>query len=165
MTHFPIAVNYKIFWVKKFLDINHLSAIKVYLMKEWFTSSSENLVAIILTAIGIYVALVVLTRLSGKRSFSKMSSFDFAMTVAIGSVMATVIVCKSVSLPQGIVGLAIIYALQISVAYLRRIKAVQQLMDNKPTLLMKDGTIIEGSLDKCHVTESDLKAKLREANV
>ncbi|MGB3608583.1 YetF domain-containing protein, partial [Psychroserpens sp.] len=42
---------------------------------------------------------------------------------------------------------------------------VQQLMDNKPTLLMKDGTIIEGSLDKCHVTESDLKAKLREANV
>ena len=134
-------------------------------MKEWFTSSSESLVAIIITAVGIYIALVILTRISGKRSFSKLSSFDFAMTVAIGSVMATVMVSKSVSLLDGIVGLVAIYAIQMLVAFARRMKSIQKLMDNKPTLLMKDGEIIEGSLKKCKVTASDLKAKLREANV
>nr|WP_321222821.1 YetF domain-containing protein [uncultured Psychroserpens sp.] len=134
-------------------------------MKEWFTSSTESLMAILLTAIGIYFALVVLTRISGKRSFSKLSSFDFAMTVAIGSVMATVMVSKSVSLLDGIVGLIAIYAIQMIVAFARRMKPIQQLMDNKPTLLMKDGEVIEGSLEKCKVTASDLKAKLREANV
>ncbi|WP_040279124.1 DUF421 domain-containing protein [Psychroserpens damuponensis] len=134
-------------------------------MKEWFSISSESLIAIILTAIGIYIALVIMTRISGKRSFSKMSSFDFAITVAIGSIIATVIVSKSVSLQQGIIGLLSIYVIQISVAFARRLKWVEQIMDNKPTLLMKDGKIIEGSLQRCHVTESDLKAKLREANV
>ena len=134
-------------------------------MKDWFKFSTDGLIAIVLTTIGIYIALVILTRISGKRSFSKMSSFDFAMTVAIGSVMATVIISKSVSVQDGIVALVGIYAIQILVAYARRWEAVRRLMDNKPTLLMKDGKIIEGSLDKCKVTESDLKAKLREANV
>lgn len=122
-------------------------------------------VAIILTAIGIYIALVLFTRISGKRSFSKMSSFDFAMTVAIGSVLATVILSKSVSLQHGITALAIIYTLQLLVAAARRFKIIRNIMDNKPTLLMQNGKIIEGSLKKCKVTESDLKAKLREANV
>ncbi|WP_179019712.1 DUF421 domain-containing protein [Winogradskyella forsetii] len=134
-------------------------------MKEWFKFSTDGLFAIVLTAIGIYIALVILTRISGKRSFSKMSSFDFAMTVAIGSIMATVVISKSVSLQHGITGLAIIYLLQMLVAAARKFQPIQNLMDNKPTLLMKDGKIIEGSLKKCKVTESDIKAKLREANV
>ncbi|NNE32892.1 MAG: DUF421 domain-containing protein [Winogradskyella sp.] len=134
-------------------------------MKEWFSTTSESLIAIILTSIGIYVALVLLTRISGKRSFSKMSSFDFAMTVAIGSVMATVIISKSVSLQNGIAGLVGIYAIQMLVAHARRWNFIKQIIDNKPTLLMRDGEIIEGSLEKCKVTMSDLKAKLREANV
>lgn len=134
-------------------------------MNEWFKFSSDGFFAIILTAIGIYIALVILTRISGKRSFSKMSSFDFAMTVAIGSALATVILSKSVSLQDGITALVIIYVLQILIAIARRWKPIRKLMDNKPTLLMQNGKIIEGSLEKCKVTESDLKAKLREANV
>lgn len=134
-------------------------------MKAWFTNSPESLLAIFLTALGFYIALVIVTRISGKRSFSKLSSFDFTITVAIGSVMATAILSKSVSLPQSIVGLLSIFLIQMVVAHARRWKVVRKVMDNKPTLLMKDGKIIAGSLEKCKVTESDLKAKLREANV
>jgi len=134
-------------------------------MKEWFTNSSESLIAILLTALGIYIALVIFTRVSGKRSFSKMSSFDFAITVAIGSIIATAILSKSVSLPQGIVGLAALYVIQISVAYLRRFQVIRDLLDNEPTYLMKNQDILYENLKKCKVTESDLKAKLREANV
>jgi len=134
-------------------------------MKDWFKFSTDGLLAIILTAIGIYIALVILTRISGKRSFSKMSSFDFAMTVSIGSILATVIVSKSVSLQYGIMGLVVIYSLQIIVAAARRWTPIRDMVDNTPTLLMKNGKLIEANLRKCKVTESDVKAKLREANV
>ena len=134
-------------------------------MKDWFYTIDDNVLAILLTALGTYVALVLLTRISGKRSFSKMSSFDFAITVSVGSILATVIISKSVSLQSGIAGLISIYAIQMFVAYARRWKTVRNFTDNKPTLLMRNGEIIEGSLDKCKVTTSDLKAKLREANV
>ena len=134
-------------------------------MKEWFTTNNTTLSAIILTALGIYIALVLLTRLSGKRSFSKMSSFDFAITVAIGSILASTILSKSIALQDGIIGLLILYIIQISVAYGRRWETIRKLTDNKPTLLMKNGEILEDNLKKCKVTISDLKAKLREANV
>ncbi|WP_282031115.1 DUF421 domain-containing protein [Winogradskyella eximia] len=134
-------------------------------MNDWFKFSTDGLLAIILTAIGIYMALVILTRISGKRSFSKMSSFDFAMTVSIGSILATVIVSKSVSLQYGIIGLVLIYSLQMVVAAARHYKPIRNLVDNKPTLLMQNGKLIAANLKKCKVTESDVKAKLREANV
>jgi len=134
-------------------------------MNDWFKFSTNGLLAIILTAIGIYMALVILTRISGKRSFSKMSSFDFAMTVSIGSILATVIVSKSVSLQYGIIGLVLIYSLQMVVAAARHWKPIRNLVDNKPTLLMQNGKLIAANLKKCKVTESDVKAKLREANV
>jgi len=134
-------------------------------MKEWFTASATSLYAIILTAIGIYICTIVYTRIAGKRSFSKMSSFDFAMTVAIGSILATTILSKSTSLLQGAVGLASVYVLQLFVALLRRNKQFQKLVDNKPVLLMDGQEILHENLKKSHVTLDDLKSKLREANV
>lgn len=134
-------------------------------MKEWFTASATSLYAIILTAIGIYICTIFYTRLAGKRSFSKMSSFDFAMTVAIGSILATTILSKSTSLLQGAIGLASVYVLQLFVALLRRNKQFQKLVDNKPVLLMEGQEILHENLKKSHVTLDDLKSKLREANV
>ena len=94
-----------------------------------------------------------------------MSSFDFAMTVAVGSIIATTVLSQSVSMLQGIVGLVAVYLLQIGAALARRDKTVRNLMDNSPLLLMDGGTIIEDNLRKSRVTRGDLRSKLREANV
>jgi len=134
-------------------------------MEKWFEASGTSLLAISITAIGIYVAVILFTRIAGKRSFSKMSSFDFAMTVAIGSILASTILSKSVSLLQGVVGLAMVYILQIFVAILRRSSHVEKIIDNNPLMLMDGKQILHENLKKARVTESDLRSKLREANV
>lgn len=134
-------------------------------MKKWFEFSTDAFLAILLTSIGIYIAIIILTRIGGKRSFSKMSSFDFAVTVAIGSMIATTVLSKSVSLWAGIAGLTILYAIQLLTAFLRRYSVIQKLTDNEPLLLMDGQNILHGNLKKAKVTESDLRSKLREANV
>lgn len=134
-------------------------------MDKWFAFDIPSFVAIILTAIGIYIAIIIFTRIAGKRSFSKMSSFDFAMTVALGSMVATTVLSKSVSLWEGVVGIAAIYVLQLFVAILRRFKSVQNAVDNGPLMLMDGQTILHENLKKARVTEADLRSKLREANV
>ncbi|MFD0798360.1 DUF421 domain-containing protein [Maribacter chungangensis] len=134
-------------------------------MDKWFAFSTNGMLAIALTGIGIYVTIIVLTRLMGKRSFSKMSSFDFAVTVALGSMVATTVLSKSVSLWDGMVGITMLYVLQLGMAYLRRFSIVAKVTDNTPLLLMKGKQICFNNLRRARVTESDLKAKLREANV
>ena len=134
-------------------------------MEKWFEASETSLVAITLSAIGIFILVILYTRIAGKRSFSKMSSFDFAMTIASGSILASTIVLKNVSLVQGAIALLVVYILQLVTAYLRRYSAFQKITDNDPILLMKDGEIYYDNLKKARVTESDLRGKLREANV
>ncbi|WP_203296448.1 DUF421 domain-containing protein [Luteirhabdus pelagi] len=134
-------------------------------MEKWFTSSITTLLAIVLSTLGIYIAVIVYTRIFGKRSFSKMSSFDFAMTVAVGSVIATTLLSSSVSLLEGLVGLFSIYVFQLTAARLRSFKLFQNAIDNTPLLLMDGEKILYENLKKGRVTISDLRSKLREANV
>ncbi|MFN3597326.1 MAG: DUF421 domain-containing protein [Rubricoccaceae bacterium] len=133
---------------------------------EWIgtTAAATGLVA--LSAVGVYAAVIALTRLAGLRSFAKMSSFDFAMTVAIGSIVATVTLTRDVSLLRGVAGLAAIYALQIAVGALRtRSRRVERWVGNEPLLLMAGPEVLRDNLRRAHVTEADLRAKLRQAGV
>ena len=74
-------------------------------MTSWISSSAESLLMVALSGVGIYLALMLFTRLLGLRSFSKMSSFDFAVTVALGTVLAATLLTPDPSLVQGIAGL------------------------------------------------------------
>jgi len=112
----------------------------------------------------IFATVILYTRLTGLRSFSKMSSFDFASTVAIGSTMAAVGMSGS-SLLIGVVVLATFYGIQATVALLRRRFRFEAVVDNDPMLLMVGHRMLDDHLDRTRVTENDIRAKLREANV
>lgn len=132
----------------------------------WFASTWQALVLVVASTLGIYVSLIVVTRLSGLRSFSKLSGFDFAVTVAIGSVVATVLVAEDPPLAQGVMALAALYAIQIGIAALRhRSDTVAGWVDNEPILIMDHQRILDENLRRGHMTREDLYAKLREANV
>ena len=112
------------------------------------------------------VALVVaLTRVFGLRSFSKMSGFDFAVTVAIGSVMAATSMTVSTPFWHGALTLVILFLVQSLVAQARsRLDGVVKVTDNDPLLIMRDGEILHDNLRGAGMTVGDLVGKLREAN-
>ncbi|HNP68840.1 DUF421 domain-containing protein [Aequorivita flava] len=120
---------------------------------------------IVLSCLGIYLLVILFTRIFGKRSFSKMSSFDFAMTVAVGSLIATTVLSSTVSLAEGALGLLAIYFFQLTAAFFRRYKPFRKAIDNTPLLLMEKDIILYNNLKKARVTEGDLRAQLRKANV
>lgn len=135
-------------------------------MTDWFTASPESLLAIVLSTMGLYVVLIALIRVVGLRSFSKMSSFDFAMTVAVGSVLASTIVAPTPALPQAAVALASLFGVQYVIAAVRKhTEWAEHVVDNEPLVLMAGDCILHDNLRRARVTENDLWAKLREANV
>lgn len=110
--------------------------------------------------------IILLVRMVGLRSFSKMTNFDFVMTVAMGSLLAGASQTeKWINLVQTLAGMAALFAVQFSVAYLRyRSERLDYILQNTPVLLMKDGVVLHKALRRTRVTEDDLMAKLREAN-
>jgi len=55
------------------------------MFEKWFAVTPTDLVAIAISAVLVYAAVLLYTRVVGLRSFSKMSAADFAMTIACGS--------------------------------------------------------------------------------
>jgi uncharacterized membrane protein YcaP (DUF421 family) len=120
---------------------------------------------VVISTLSIYIILILFTRVAGVRTFSKISSFDFAITVAIGSLIATTVLSKDPPLFQASVALASLFVIKMSIARLRKNKFVKYLVDNKPVLLMKGSVMLDENMKKAKVSRSDLLAKLREANV
>lgn len=119
-----------------------------------------------LRAVVAVVAVIVLTRLNGLRSFAKMSTFDFALTIATGSVLASTILPAGSSSGVGVAAIVGIFITQRVISSLRqRYPSARHLADNDPLLLMDGQVILHENLRRARVPESDLIAKLREANV
>lgn len=111
--------------------------------------------------------VIVLVRLNGLRTFSKMTNFDFAMTIAVGSLIATGAQTTSwtsfVQILAAILGLVLV---QRFTASLRMISGgFSKVVQNTPIILMRDGVMIDDALKHTRVARDNLVAKLREANV
>lgn len=135
-------------------------------MENWLIASWEILFKTGLSVVGIFIVMIVIMRISGLRTFAKMSGIDFASTIAIGSILAAVIMNTGQSLIKGLVALTTVVLFQAlyTVIY-RKSDAADKIFTNSPLLLMKDGQVLHENLTKSNVALSDLMAKLREANV
>jgi uncharacterized membrane protein YcaP (DUF421 family) len=111
--------------------------------------------------------IIALTRVVGLRSFSKMTTFDFVMTVAMGSLLAGASRATDWGgFTQALAAMAGLFMAQWGIARLRFASdRAEEAIQNTPVVLMRDGRIDQDALDFTRVDRKDLIAKLREANV
>jgi len=134
------------------------------MIANWVWSSWSGIGIVIVSAAMMIAAVIATIRVIGLRSLSKMSSFDFAVTVAIGSITAST-VASGTPVADGVVAVAALLSVQAVIAVLRRRASFGRVVDNTPVLLMREGAMIDPAMSRCRVTEDDVLAKLREANV
>lgn len=137
-------------------------------MPDWLTTGSlrDDVWIGAASAVLIYAAVIALCRLQGVRSFAKMSSFDFAMTIAVGSVIASTALTPDPPVLRGLVVLIVLFTAQWLVAKARiHLPGASRAVDNQPILIMRGPDILHDNLARASMTQDDLRAKLREANV
>jgi len=134
-------------------------------MQDWLIMDPDKFLIIGLSVLLSVLVLISLNRLFGLRSFSKMSGFDFAITVAFGSVLASVIIAETPSVTQGATALLFLFSVQGMIAFARRRwNWASALVNNEPRLVWRDGNFLEDQMKKAQMTRSDVIAKMREAN-
>ncbi|MGR3473025.1 MAG: DUF421 domain-containing protein [Sulfitobacter sp.] len=121
--------------------------------------------ALLLSAIALtWVVFVV--RVIGLRTFSKMTAFDFVATVATGSLLVGA--CQATTWPefaQPTLAISALLGAQFVIAKLRQASdGFEEVVQNEPVILMRDGVIFDAALRDTRVARADLIAKLREAN-
>jgi uncharacterized membrane protein YcaP (DUF421 family) len=132
-------------------------------MSSLFYQGFDDLKNLFILAPFAYFALVAVLRIGGKRTLSKMNSFDFIVTVAMGSILASTLLSTTTSLSEGILATFLLVALQYTVTFTAsRSQWFCKVIKSDPTLLLYQGKILEKALKQEHIADSELMAALRK---
>ena len=109
-----------------------------------------------------YIGTIVWLRISGKRTLSKWNSFDFVVTVAFGSILASALLTDTISFLQAMLAIGLLVSYQFVLTWLSvRTEKVQALIKAKPTLLLFKGAILNGMAKRKRVAEGEILAAVR----
>jgi uncharacterized membrane protein YcaP (DUF421 family) len=132
--------------------------------RNMFVDNPDALLRTLVVGVLGYFTLIVLLRISGKRTLASMNAFDLIVTVALGSTLASALISKDVSLAQGALAFALLIALQFAITWTSvRLRWVRRAATGDPTLLAFRGKLIDGALRRARVTRDELMAALRSA--
>jgi uncharacterized membrane protein YcaP (DUF421 family) len=122
-------------------------------------SFSLNMLAIYLAALGV-------VRIMGKRALGELSLFDFVIMIGIGDVIVVVGLEQQVPLSCGLLMLFWLGILEFGLSLLTfHSRFFRRLVEGTPTLLIKDGELIEANLAREHISRADLYQELRKQGV
>jgi uncharacterized membrane protein YcaP (DUF421 family) len=135
-------------------------------VSRFFFDGWTGLFRVFLVGVSAYVALIVLLRLSGKRTLSKMNAFDLIVTVALGSTLSSILISKDVALAEGVLALAVLIGLQFAVAFAAsRSKRVSNWVKSEPAVLFHRGEFLHASLRRERVSEGEVVAAIRAQGI
>lgn len=136
-------------------------------MSDWFGASTEGLLQVASSTLALYVTVVVALRVAGRRTVSQMSAFDFVVTIAIGSLVASTVLTPDPSYLRGVVAVSTLLLAQQIVALIRqRVPWSRRILDFEPQALYSEGKLrLRDSPLTAQVTEAEIHSKLRRAGV
>ena len=131
-------------------------------MDKLFFDGLGPLLRIVVAVPLVYAAVILFVRLSGKRTTGQMNGFDWIVTVAMGSLVATGISSRSTPLVDTLFAIGLLLALQYAVTRaVRRHPKVADLVKSEPRLLVSDGRFLPSAMATERMAESEIMAAVR----
>ena len=124
------------------------------------------LLEIILRTAVVYVAVLALLRVAGKRELGQMSVADLVVIIVIANAVQNAMNGGDVSLIGGIISAATLVLLNVLVdRYGQRIPIIGHYVRDEPTLLMQDGALLEKNMAKENVDRGEIEMAAREHGI
>lgn len=114
----------------------------------------------------IFVWLLLLLRMTGKRGLAQLSPLEFAIVIALGSAAGDPMLYTEIPLLHAMLVLTVVVMLQRGIARLmNRHRRLETFVDGYPVELMGEGVILDGALRRARLSQEDLFERLRPEGV
>lgn len=123
-------------------------------------------IEVILRSITSFSLLLVGTKILGKQTISQMTMFDFVATISLGAISANLAFNTSIKVHHTIIAFTIYIAIIFLMALisLKNSKG-RKFLAGDPTIVMQNGKILEGNMNKMRYTLDYLNQQLRERDI
>lgn len=119
----------------------------------------------VLRTLAIWVVLVLLFRLTGKRTLSQATTFDFVLLLIVGEATQQALLGDDYSITMAAIVIGTLLALDRLTDYLGyRFPKLDKLMESVSVILVDNGTPLKDRMAKAHVTEEEILTFARKAH-
>ncbi|AIW38279.1 MULTISPECIES: DUF421 domain-containing protein [Bacillus] len=126
----------------------------------------EDIFIITFRTIVLYFIILVIFRLMGKREIGELSILDLVVSIMIAEIAVLAIENVKDKLLHTIVPIVVLMIIQVSLAFISlKSQKIRQLLDGKPTIIIKQGKIDERAMRSQRYNFDDLLMQLRENNI
>lgn len=136
---------------------------------EWlspFTGSWDSVYSTVVTAVLLYPFLILAIRVAGKRSVAQMNNFDWIVTVAIGSIIASAIGFEDVTIVDAVVSMTVLLCLQWMITRLvARHERMEHWVKARPALLLHEGRMLRDVMLQERISEGEIYSALRDNGI
>ncbi|MBH0086705.1 DUF421 domain-containing protein [Psychrobacter sp. SCQQ22] len=131
-------------------------------MEMFFFDNIDKLGRIVLTTVMIYVFIVLITKISGKRSTSQLNNFDWVVTVMIGSLGASTILLKDIPFVEGASSILVLYVLQFLVTKYASISTpFSSFILSEPRIVFYQGQFLPDAMRDERLTRQEIECAMR----
>jgi uncharacterized membrane protein YcaP (DUF421 family) len=124
------------------------------------------LLEIVLRCTAVYLAVYAALRVSGKRHLSQLSLVDFVLVLLVSNAVQNAMVGNDSSLLGGLVAAGALILVNVFLTrLLLRNERLGHLLEGEPTLLVRNGQVLEGHLMREGIRRSELEAAMREHGI
>lgn len=111
----------------------------------------------VIRGIVIYAVMLVIVRISGRRTMAQATPFDFVLLLIVAETTQQALLGDDFSITNAVVLIVTLFLTDIALSYLKRWSPrVSKLLDGRPTFLIHDGQIDHRALKKSRTDPSDV---------
>ncbi|MCG3842117.1 DUF421 domain-containing protein [Psychrobacter sp. Ps1] len=131
-----------------------------------FFDNIDKLGRIVLTTVMVYVLIVTVTKISGKRSTSQLNNFDWIVTVMIGSLGASTILLKDIPFVEGVSSILVLYLLQFVVTkYASVSPQFSSFILSEPRIVFYQGQFLPDAMRDERLTRQEIECAMRSEGI
>lgn len=118
---------------------------------------------VIVRVLAIYFGLLIILRLSGKRSLSQITTFDFVLLLIIGDATQQALLGDDFSITNAFLVIVTLIATDVGFSLLKQyMPAAEKIIDGVPLVIVENGTLLKDRMDKARIDEKDILTAARE---
>lgn len=111
----------------------------------------------VLRAGAIYLVLMLIFRITGKRSLAQITTFDFVLLLVIGEATQQALLGNDFSVTNAAIVIVTLLGLDLGLSLVQaRFPGIGPWLDDVPLVLVEDGKVLKRRMDKSRIAESDI---------
>ena len=117
----------------------------------------------VLRGLSVYIFLLIIFRIGGKRSLGQVTSFDFVLLLIIAETTQQALLGDDYSVTNAFLLIGTLFGVDIGLSLLKQRSAkLDQLLEGAPLVIVEEGKPLKDRMDKARVDEEDILHAARE---